>query len=75
METKMGKATRLGKSDGGIAVLLKRDDVRGDFIKRAELTDSDWRAYESAWSAEYRRCKDLYQITDYSALARKAVAK
>lgn len=58
----MTKTQRLGKSDGGIAVLLRRDDPRGDFIKRPELPESEWRTYEAAWHAEFRRCKDLYQV-------------
>lgn len=55
-------AKRLGKSDGGIAVLLKRDDVRGDFIKHADLSESVWPVYRDAWLAEFKRCKDLYQV-------------
>lgn len=54
-------AKRLGKSGGGIAVLLKRDDVRGDFIKHADLPESVWPVYRDAWLAEFNRCKALYQ--------------
>ncbi len=54
------RAQRAGTNDACTDYWLKRDDIRGAFIKRRELAESTWKEYEAAYLASYAAAKKSF---------------